>query len=374
MLDKRMKVLITTNIPSPYMIDYLNELSNYCDVTAVFEMGTAADRDNKWYGSADGAFETHFLNAKRVGNEQGFSFKALKYLKKKQYDRIIIANPTTPTGIIELLYCRWFRVPFCIQSEGGFQGSGKGIKEKFKKYLMEKAEMYLTGMGGDNDYFLMYGATKEKLRPYPFTSLRKADIDQALLRTQQDKGIYREKLGMQESKIILSVGRFSYEAGYGKGYDYLMRLAEKMSKEVGFYIVGDEPTEEFINWKKKSNLDNVHFIGFKNKQELAGYYAAADLFVLLTRGDTWGLVINEAMTYSLPIISSDKCVAGIELVKDGENGYVVSLDDEDEIMNRIENVLVDPNKLVRLGKNSYSTILSYSIENMAKQIYKALSK
>lgn len=373
MMDKRLRVLITTNIPSPYMVDYLNELSKYCDITAVFEMGIAADRDNKWYGKTDGSFKAVFLNAKRMGNEQGFSLKVIKYLKKRRFDRIIIANPTTPTGIVALLFCRWHRVPFCIQSEGGFQGSGKGIKEKFKKYLMEKAEMYLTGMGGDNDYFLKYGATKQKLKTYPFTSLRKVDIDHALLITRQDKSVYREKLGMQERKIVLSVGRFSYEVGYGKGYDYLMRLAENMSKEVGFYIVGDEPTEEFVDWKKKSNLNNVHFIGFKNKQELAEYYAAADLFVLLTRGDTWGLVINEAMTYSLPIISSDKCVAGLELVKDDLNGYIVPLDDEDFIRNRIEDILDNPEKITRFGKASYERIQDYSIEKMAFRIYESLN-
>lgn len=373
MQNKRIKVLITTNIPSPYMIDYLNELSMYCDITAVFEMGIAADRNEKWYGKIPNSFKAVFLNAKRIGKEQGLSFKVFRYLKKEKFDRIIIANPTTPTGIMELLYCRWFEIPFCIQSEGGFQGTGKGFKEKLKKFLMEKAEMYLTGMGGDNDYFLRYGASKRELRPYPFTSLKKEDISRAAKLIDSDKSVFREKLGMREKLIILSVGRFSYEAGYGKGYDFLMRLAENMSVEVGFYIVGDEPTEEFLNWKKNSKLDNVHFVGFKSKQELAEYYAAADLFVLLTRGDTWGLVINEAMTYGLPIISSDKCIAGLELVKNGENGFVVSLADVDIIKEKIESVLYNADMLKEYGNKSFYMIQDYSIENMALCIYKALS-
>lgn len=373
MQNKNLKVLITTNIPSPYMIDYLNELGRYCEVTAIFEMGSASDRDKKWYGEISGSFKAVFLNAKRIGNEQGLSFKVLRYLKKGKYDRIIIANPTTPTGIIELLYCRWFSIPFCIQSEGGFQGSGEGLKEKFKKYLIEKASMYLTGMGGENDYFLKYGALRNELKPYPFTSLKQKDIKSAAELTLCEKSIHQRKLGMQEEKIVLSVGRFSYEAGYGKGYDFLMRLAEVMPSSVGFYIVGDEPTEEFLAWKKNSNLDNVHFVGFKNKDELAEFYAAADIFVLLTRGDTWGLVINEAMTYSLPVISSDKCVAGIELVKNGENGYVVSLENIDDIRNRIESILFDEKTAIAFGKKSFEIIQEYSIENMAFCIYEALN-
>lgn len=371
--NKKLKVLITTNIPSPYMVDYLTELSKYCEVTAVFEMSAASDRDPQWYGKKYSSFKAIFLNAIRIGNEQGFSFKVLRYLKKGIYDRIIIANPTTPTGILELLYCRWFSIPFCIQSEGGFQGTGKGIKEKFKKYIMERAEMFLTGMGGDNDYFLMYGASKEQLRPYPFTSLHEEEIKRAALITKIDKKSYRERLNISEEKMILSVGRFSYNSGYGKGYDYLMRLAEKMSDDIGFYIVGDLPTEEFVNWKRNSQLSNVHFIGFKNKQELAEYYAAADLFILLTRGDTWGLVINEAMMFSLPIISSDKCIAGLELVRNGENGFVVSLADEDEIKNRIDYILDNQKIAEQYGERSYTKIQKYSIENMSKQIFQSIS-
>ena len=351
------------------MIDYLKELSKYCDVTAVFEMKTATDRDETWYGNTGDSFKTIFLNAKRIGNEQGFSLKALRYLKKREYDRIIFSNPTTPTGIVELLNCRWFSVPFCIQSEGGFQGSGKGIKEKFKKYIMEKAEFYLTGMGGENDYFLSYGASKEELRPYPFTSLKQEDIKHAAEMTRCDKKRYRDRLKMKEEKIILSVGRFSYESGYGKGYDYLMKLAEVMPKNVGFYIVGDLPTEEFELWKRRSNLDNVHFVGFKKKNELAEYYAAADLFVLLTRGDTWGLVINEAMAYSLPVVSSDQCIAGLELVKNGKNGFVVSLDDIDVIREKIESIIDNIDEARTLGKESFNVIQEHSVENMAHTIY-----
>ena len=367
-----MKILITTNIPSPYMIDYLTALSNYCQITVIFELGSALDRNSSWYGKSFDNFEAIFLNARRIGNEQGLSFKVFKYLNKKKYDKIIIANPTTPTGILELLYCRWFSIPFCIQSEGGFQGTGKGFKEKFKKYLMEKAELYLTGMGGDNDYFLMYGAKKNALKPYPFTSLKEEDLFKAFELTNIDKNKFRKKLNMMEKKILLSVGRFSYEGGYGKGYDYLMMLAERMSDDIGFYIVGDEPTKEFIDWKVKSNLNNVHFICFKNKEELAEYYAASDLFILLTRGDTWGLVINEAMAYSLPIISSDKCIAGIELVKNGTNGFVVPLDNLNNIQQKIEKIIYNKDIISTYGNNSYKIIQNYSIENMALYIFEAI--
>ena len=175
-----------------------------------------------------------------------------------------------------------------------------------------------------------------------------------------------------ESKILLSVGRFTYDNGYGKGFDYLMKIAKQIDLDTGIYIVGDEPTKEFINWKKRENLKNIHFVGFKTKDELAEYYIAADLFILLTRGDTWGLVINEAMAYALPIISSDKCVAAVELIKEEKNGYIVPLNDINYISKKIKNLLNQENLLKEIAKENQKKIQDYTIENMTKAIYESI--
>lgn len=372
MKNEKLRVLLTTNIPAPYMIDYVSELGKKTDLTVLFEVKKAKDRDDAWYGSESTSFRAVFLNGIPCGNEAGFSLKVLKYLSAKKYDRIIIANPTTPTGIAALLYCRWFGVPFCIQSEGGFQGDGRGFKQKFKKYIMEKADCYLTGMGGDNDYFLPYAASKDRLRPYHFTSQSQKDIEEARAAAFQDKNEAKSELGMGEAHIILSVGRFSYMEGYGKGYDILMRIAEHAEADVGFYIVGDEPTQEFLTWQREKRLNHVHFVPFKAKRELAKYYTAADVFVILSRRDTWGLVVNEAMSYGLPVVSSDQCIGGVELIENGVNGFVVPLDDEERIEKTLIGLARDKETCRRFGQAGLEKIKDYTIENMAETIYRHL--
>lgn len=375
MREKKLRVLITTNLPSPYMIDYLSELGKKTELTVLFEVNRAKDRNDSWYGNGNSNFRSVFLNGIPFGNETGFSIKVLKYLSPKLFDRIVIANPTTPTGILALLYCRWFHIPFVIQSEGGFQGNGRGFKEKFKKYIMEKACIFLTGMGGDNDYFLRYGARKSQLKPYPFSSLSEKDLIEAKNSFfTQDKLSLKQKLGIEEEHVIISVGRFSYLKGYGKGYDILMRMAEKTSKNIGFYIVGDEPTQEFIDWKNHKKLENVHFVPFKTKNQLAEYYLASDVLAILSRGDTWGLVVNEAMSYGLPVVSSDKCIAGIELIENNVNGFVLSLEDEQNIYSTLSKLVCDNERCKKFGLASLNKIESYTIENMSKKIYEALEK
>ena len=72
--------------------------------------------------------------------------------------------------------------------------------------------------------------------------------------------------------MILTVGRFSYMKGYGKGFDVLMNAMTSCPKDCSLYIVWDEPTPEFVDLKKKLKLDNVFFVGFKTKEELKDYY------------------------------------------------------------------------------------------------------
>ena len=78
-------------------------------------------------------------------------------------------------------------------------------------------------------------------------------------------------------------------------------------------------------------LDKIavfHFIDFLQTSELKQYYKLSDIFVLPTKYDVWGLVVNEAMSQGLPVISTSACVAAIELVSNGYNGYVIDRVDD----------------------------------------------
>ena len=127
---------------------------------------------------------------------------------------------------------------------------------------------------------------------------------------------------------------------------------------IDFYIIGGEASEENRRYQEQHNLKNVHFIDFLNKNSLREYYNAADLFVLMTRGDTWGLVINEAMANGLPIITTDRCVAGVELVENGVNGYIIAVDDTDALVEKI--------KLLRDNIALRRKIADANIEKMRK--------
>lgn len=110
------------------------------------------------------------------------------------------------------------------------------------------------------------------------------------------------------------------------------------------------------------------------KEMLEKYYKISDVFILPTREDVWGLVINEAMAKSLPIITTNKCVAGIELIENNENGYIVPVEDFKSIAEKINLIIHDTDLKEKMERNNMEKAKMYTIENMAKQHLKIFNE
>ncbi len=359
-----MRVLYLTNIPSPYRLDFFNELGRNCCLTVLFEGGSSLERDEKWVGESAISYRPIYLKGIRTGKDTFFSPGVLKVLKEK-WDIIVIGMYSTPTGMMAIQFLKCKKIPFFIETDGGFIKDENALKYCIKKHFISSAEWWLSSGSKATEYLCHYGAKRENCFLYPFTSLKQMDIEKA----KEADGIERiaaarEIIGAKKKNVILSVGRFTYNNGYGKGYDTLLRAAEHLKDDVEIFIVGDDPTDEFLQWKNEKHLDNVIFIGFKTKEELKEYYIAADVFVLMTRGDVWGLVINEAMMYGLPIITTDKCNASADLVKG--NGYIINADDAESLLRKITEIIDNDDLKNKQKQISYSIIENYCIENMAK--------
>ena len=163
--------------------------------------------------------------------------------------------------------------------------------------------------------------------------------------------IAKTSLGIDNRRIVITVGQFIYR----KGFDILLKSSSDIDADI--YIIGGKPDSSY----EQLNNGNVHFIDFLTKNELRQYYRAADVFAMPTREDIWGLVVNEALSYGLPVVSTDKCVAGLELINQGENGYIVPVEDSKALAISINDAF-DLNAV-----DSYKCIKKYTLENMTKR-------
>ncbi len=359
-----MRVLFLTNIPSPYRVDFFNELGKYCELTVLYERKRADDRE--WTVNNNENYKFVFLKGKSIGNDTAFSIEVLKYLNKK-YDRIIVGGYSTPTGMLSILYLFLRHIPFYLNCDGGYIKEDSKKTYLIKKFFISKATYWLSTGNETTKYLIHYGAKKEYIYVYPFTSLYKKDIlDKPL--NKVEKELLKKELNVTDNKIVIFVGQMIYR----KGIDVLLEAIKYISKDVKFYIIGGKPKKEYINYINEHQLTNVCFFDFMNKELLFKYYQISDLFVLPTREDIWGLVINEAMANGLPIITTDKCVAGKELINN--NGYIVSVNNSSEIAHKIDELLNDSLKIENYSNQSIQIIKKYTLENMAKEVLEILKK
>ncbi len=355
-----MKILILTNIPSPYRVDFFNELGKLCELTVIFERTASSERDESWKKYNTEHFTPIVLKGIRRGVANAICPEVVRHLKKGKYDHIVVTNFASPTGMLAISWLRMRGIPYWLESDGGFAKSGTGMKESIKRHFIKGAAGYFSTAQEHDHYYMQYGAQKERLFRYPFTSLFRRDILDLPVSADQKLAL-REKLGMTEKKVLLAVGQFIPR----KGFDILINAMATLPRDVGCYIVGGMPTERYLEQIKTLGLENIHFAGFKSKEVLADYYMAADLFVHPTREDIWGLVVNEAMAKGLPVVTTDRCIAGLELVREPGDGALVPVGDADRLAQEIVRVLA------LTGPENSAQILQkikgYCFEEMAKR-------
>lgn len=351
-----MRVLFTANIPSPYRVDFFNELGQMCDLTVLFEVRKAKSRNSAWVAKETANFNAVYLRGIQVGEAEAICPEIIKYINKFRYDAIIIGMYSTPTAMLAIEWMNLNKIPFYISSDGGIKKNDSSIKRLIKKHYIASARGWLSTGKVTSEYLKYYGADSKKIYVYPFSSVKKDEVLKYRISNDEKKEI-RKKLNIEEDKVVLSVGQFIYR----KGYDILLEAAKEIDKSIGFYIIGGKATDEYMLLKEKYQLENVHFVDFMTKEKLAEYYKAADIFVLPTREDIWGLVINEAMAYGLPVVTTDKCCAGLEMIRDKINGRIVKSESVLELRDAILFTLNQP----AMPEKVLDIASKYTIERMA---------
>lgn len=355
-----MKVLFLTNIPSPYRVDFFKELAGYCELTVLYELPSARDRESSWLKRDDnGSYESVYLKPVFRQSSSAWCPSVRRYLERGNYDIVVVGVYSTPTGMHAIWHLKRKKIPYMISCDGGFvpQWENK-LKYKLKKYLLTGACGYLSSGEISDTYLIHYGACREVIYRYPFTSLHQEDIaDRPAL--AGEKAEIKKKLGISEEKVILSVGSFIFR----KGFDILLKAAFEMEDKYGVYIVGGTATEEYLRITEEYGLEKVHFLPFMQGSLLKQYYEAADVFAFPTREDIWGLVINEAMAAGLPVVTTDRCAAGMELL-DAE--WIVPVEDSHALADKVTELLENDTLRGEVSAGNLERIRDYTIENMAR--------
>ncbi|MDK0871764.1 glycosyltransferase family 4 protein [Clostridium perfringens] len=355
-----MRVLILTTIMAPYRVNLFNELGKLCDLTVCFEQKTDKSRNDSWYD--DKATNFTFIPLKHWEKSlKKIKFSISNYVDKNKFDIAIAYEYSTPTAMFFMQLCNLKKIPYLINCDGAFVSSNL-IKGLVKSYFITGASGYLANGDNARKYFINYGANEKKIYNHNFSSLYKSEILESPI-TLDEKLKLKKELNLPNKKIIISVGQFIYR----KGLDILLEAWSYINNDnLHLLIIGEgEKNSEYRKMIQDNNYNNVSIMNFMDKRTLFRYYKACDLFVLPTREDIWGLVINEAMACGLPIITTDKCIAGIELIEDYKNGFIVPTDNSKELIKKLNELISNKSLCEQMSKNNIKKIKSYNIEDLA---------
>ena len=141
--------------------------------------------------------------------------------------------------------------------------------------------------------------------------------------------------------------------------------AETCGREAAPYllIVGDGEERKGLEAEVQArDLSGVRFCGFRNQSELPGFFDLADVFVLPSEHEPWGLVVNEAMNAGTAVIVSDDVGCYPDLVRDGVEGCVFPVGNVEALRQALERVLRSPEVARAMGERARERIASWNFE------------
>jgi len=227
----------------------------------------------------------------------------------------------------------------------------------FKSFLFRWIDTFFY-IGLQNKEFYQYHGIKEEqliFCPYAVDNLRFQQAANQLLPIKKD---LREEMMLSPStKIILFSGKYIHKK---RPMDLLHVYAKLKMSNVALIMVGEgelrPQMEAFIAEKK---MENVFLTGFINQNEISKYYAVADVFVMCSGvGETWGLVVNEALNFKLPIVVSDIPGCAYDLIEDGI-GFTYSIGNKDELFRSLKKTLEENYSINENAFQNKTDIYSY---------------
>lgn len=351
---KNYDILILATFPAPYRVEIFNLLAKKFNIIVFWENKLDGTRDANYY-SNNFLFDSYNL----LDADGKLKFKEVNRNLKK-FKLYLAYDYYLKNSIITQLKCKRKNIPYVINSDGAFIKK-RSYKDILKKYLIKNARFCFASGDNAKKYFLYYGAKKENIAIHNFSSLFKNEI---LLEPVSivEKEKYKKSLNLPSKTTFISIGQFIER----KGFNYLIDAWSNINdNNVQLLIIGGGPLKkDYLECIKQRNIKNIYILDYLDHSKILEYYKASDYFILPTLEDIWGLVINEAMAYGLPVITTDKCIAGLELLKKSNGGIIVKSASSLELQNGIKEIL--KKNYNEMSLSNLNCIRDYTYESVAQ--------
>jgi glycosyltransferase involved in cell wall biosynthesis len=264
------------------------------------------------------------------------------------------------------------KIPVYFRGDSTLIDETSGLKQMLRRLVLTHVYKKCDGafyVGQHNKaYFLKHGYTEKSLffAPHAIDNER---FSSNVVNYKQQASEWRSKLGIaNEDMVVLFVGKFE-----PKKNPLLLLEAFRHLNQTGTHLifVGNGFYEKKMKQITEGQF-NIHFLPFQNQQKMPIVYHLADVLALPSQGpgETWGLVVNEAMACGKAILLSDKSGCAPDLVSNHLNGVVFSSGDLEACSAALKELLKSKEQLEIMGNESFKLIQEWSFENIVKSLEK----
>ena len=359
------KLFILTHIASPYQVELFNALAGSNSIALT--VGYLYSRSNStiakhWQQSnikhdyliLDDRDEQYDAVYQKIGDSDLVVFNYYQHPRIEQLIDLCIKNRQK--------WCFWGERPGC--KHDGLLGY---LYRRWKLSKLHQSPVPIWGVGNwaIAQYQQEFGARREYFNLPYFSNL--------------DRFYHpiEPKSSPAESFVFLYSGALIHR----KGVDLLATAFSKLADEfpqVKLNILGTGELREELEQQLSAYQQQVEFLGFQPWDKLPSYYRQADVLCVPSRYDGWALVVPEGLASGLPVISTDRTGAAIDLIEHGQNGWSIPAEDESALYHAMrEAVQLSPQTLEAYSQSALDSVrhhsLKYGVEKFKKAIDLTLS-
>jgi glycosyltransferase involved in cell wall biosynthesis len=241
-------------------------------------------------------------------------------------------------------------------------------RKVYLRWVYRQIDVAIAVGSNNRDYFRWSGVPEERVAfaPHAIDNARFADDDG---RHQAKVTQWRQELGIGPSaRVILFAGKLIAR----KNPRLLLEAFLASESPAHLVFLGDGVFETELR-RLAGARPRIHFLPFQNQQAMPAVYRLADLFVLPSLVETWGLALNEAMACGKVVVASDRVGAARDLVSHGVNGWVFKSGSLAELAKVLhEASTCDAEVLRKMGEAARRESARWSIEEAAAGIERAV--
>lgn len=376
----KIKVALITRVCPHYVISSYQKLGQYVDLQVFYGRGqslTSVKNASEISGFKHTLLTTLPLTF-TIGDRNYYMPihpSLIFHLLSGKYDIIITEGASNILNDLWIfLFCTLTKTPLVIRDAGRIPGSHRSLQRKILDVVFNAicrhADAVLVYGDLSREYMLSIGVADEKIFVAQNTFNTETAIQERMKIMGNTKILAeeRQKLGLERKKVILYCGSLEERKKIPNLLKALKNIQLK-GRQVALLIVGDGPLRKPLETQVATlGLNNVYFLG-EILSDTAKYFMLSDILVL----PGWNtLATVEAMFYGIPVITVRRGGPEFELVKDGETGFLVEVDNIPQLEEVMLKVLQDDHLREKVRKNARSYVSRFSLDNMVKKTVEAI--